>query len=213
MYKVDLHTHSVASPDGSLRRGDYKRMLGAGLHSIAITDHNRIEFALKMQRELGDDIIVGEEIATTEGELVGLFLNDLIPAGLSARETAKRIKDQQGLVYIPHPFETVRQGVALDTLDSIADLVDIIEVANGRALFQNRGLKASDWAQKHGTAMAASSDAHGWRGWGKTYSVTTEPPTRTSLVQLLKAAYRSERSVGLGVLYPKLNRLRKAGRQ
>src|SRR5882757_5862760 len=99
MIKIDLHTHSVASPDGSLTAVHYQRALGR-LDVIAVTDHNRIDFAQKLQTELGERIIVGEEITTLEGEIVGLYLQTLIPAGLSVVETVRQIHAQGALVYI-----------------------------------------------------------------------------------------------------------------
>lgn len=211
MIAVDLHTHSQGSPDGGLRLKDYKRMLASGvLNAVAITDHDDVSFALSVREVLGDQIIVGEEISTTEGELVGLYLTKRIEAGLSARETAEAIKAMRGLVYVPHPFETVRHGISKDTLDGIAELVDIVEVHNGRAIFQNRGKLAQKWAEENDKAMAASSDAHGWGGWGKTFSVVDEMPRQSTLVSLLKSASLERGTVGLrGALYPKTNRLRR----
>jgi predicted metal-dependent phosphoesterase TrpH len=210
MPRIDLHTHSIASPDGALRATDYTAMLASGrLNYIAITDHNRIDFAQQLQAQLGPQIIVGEEITTTQGEIIGLYLRQAIPAGLSAAEAVRRIRQQGGLVYIPHPFETVRQGITIATLDAIASEVDIIEIRNGRTL-QNRGQRAAKWAAKYQVAGAASSDAHGRRGWGKTCSVIDGPPSRGQLAALLRQATHDSRSVGmLGRLYPKLNRLRK----
>ncbi len=213
MIRIDLHTHSSASPDGSLTLADYKRMLETNkLEVIAITDHNTIDFAQKAQQALGEQIIVGEEITTTEGEIIGLYLTKRIEPGLSAHETAQEIKKQHGAVYIPHPFETVRKGISLETLDEIAELVDIIEVHNGRAVFQNRGQQARIWAQKHQVAMATSSDAHGRVGWGRTYSQVAEVPTNKTLAQTLSRPETQlhTKTVGLrGLAYPKLNKLRK----
>ncbi len=111
MFKVDLHTHSVASPDGGLTAQDYLQFLEKkDLQVIAITDHDTITFASDLQAQLGVRIIVGEEITTTEGEIIGLFLSKGIPPGLSPEETIHRIRRQNGLVYIPHPFETVRKS-------------------------------------------------------------------------------------------------------
>jgi predicted metal-dependent phosphoesterase TrpH len=121
MPRVDLHTHSLASPDGALRAADYTVMLASGrLNYIAVTDHNRIDFALQLQAQLGPQIIVGEEITTTDGEIIGLYLHEVVPAGLSTLEAVQRIRQQGGLVYVPHPFETVRKGITAATLDTIA---------------------------------------------------------------------------------------------
>ncbi len=210
MPKLDLHTHSVASPDGSLRARDYALMIASGqLDYIAVTDHDRVDFAVELQATLGEHIIVGQEVTTVGGEIIGLYLKELVPPGLSALETAEQIRAQGGLVYIPHPFETVRKGVTLATLDQIADYVDIIEVYNGRTL-QDHGKRATVWAKSHQIPGVASSDAHGKTGWGNTYTEVTEAPSRENLVKLLSSATSSHNGVGVrGRLYPKLNRLRK----
>lgn len=211
MIKVDLHTHSIASPDGSLTADHYKKMFDTGrLDCIAVTDHNNIAFAQKLHAQLGDRIIVGEEVTTLEGEIIGLYLTQSVKPGMSAADTAAAIKQQGGLVYIPHPFETMRKGVSILTLNTIAKQVDIMEVRNGRAVFQNKGKQAEAWAAEQQVVGAASSDAHGWHGWGRTYSVVAEPPIRATLVELLASAtYKTGLPGVRGVLYPKLNRIRR----
>lgn len=210
-YKVDFHTHSVASPDGALQASQYRQMLAAKrLDCIAVTDHNTIAFAKKLQQELGDAIIVGEEITTQDGEIIGLYLQKRVPPFLTVAETVARIKQQDGIVYIPHPFETVRKGMALHALDIIAEDVDIIEAYNGRAVFQNRTQEALLWASQHGVAVAASSDSHGIVGWGRTYTLLEAKPTRATLVDLLQSAQYHRSFPGVyGMMYPKMNRLRK----
>jgi predicted metal-dependent phosphoesterase TrpH len=185
------------------------------LHYIAVTDHNTMDFARQLQAELGERIIVGEEITTTDGEIIGLYLRRTIPAGLSLSEAVQAIKQQHGLVYVPHPFETVRKGLSLAALDTIADEVAILEVHNGRALVQNRTAQAREWADEHEVSSAASSDSHGWHGWGHTYSLVAHPPTRTTLVSLLDDAKHQHRLPTVrAVLYPKMNRLlKRAGLQ
>jgi len=184
-------------------------MLESGrLDIIAITDHDRIDFAQAVHDTLGGKIIVGEEITTTEGELIGLYLQRLVPPGLSALETAKHIRAQGGLVYVPHPFETVRKGVSADTLAHIAPFVDIVESYNGRSM-QRQGTQARSWSAVHGVAQAASSDAHGWYGWGNTYCQVQVQVDVSSLISQLHHARLYMRSTGLrGRLYPTLNRLR-----
>lgn len=183
-------------------------MLESGaLDFVAVTDHNSITAAHHLQAELGERIIVGEEITTTEGEIIGLYLKEAIPAQLTPEETIRRIRAQKGLVYVPHPFETVRQGLPEKTLRRIAKDVDILEVHNGRAVFQNHSNQAAGWVKAHPVVGAASSDAHGWRGWGKTYSHIAEKPTRTNLVRLLSEATYAVHAPGvIGLLYPKINR-------
>jgi hypothetical protein len=209
-YKVDFHTHSVASPDGALTLKHYQRMLERRtLDCIAVTDHNTIAMALQLHAELGDRIIVGEEITAQEGEIIGLYLTEAIPAQLSAAETIERIHAQGALAYIPHPFETVRKGISVAVLERVASHVDIFEVCNGRAIFQNRTAQALDWAATHAVPGAAGSDAHGVSGWGRTYTLLEAMPTRQTLVGLLATASYQRGFPGVrGVLYPKFNRLR-----
>jgi predicted metal-dependent phosphoesterase TrpH len=210
-YKIDLHTHSTASPDGSLTAGDYRRMLESGrLDFVAVTDHNTASMALKLHEEIGERIIVGEEIATESGEIIGLYLKETIPPRLTAVETVRRIREQGGLVYIPHPFETVRKGMPRDVLEELCDHIDIVEVQNGRAVFQNFSSQASAWAAERLIPGAAGSDAHGQAGWGRTYSVVKGKPERGNLRSLLRhASYQYGRPGILGIMYPKLNRLKK----
>jgi predicted metal-dependent phosphoesterase TrpH len=211
MLNIDLHTHSIASPDGSLTAQDYRQMLQSGqLQAIAVTDHDTIAFAIELHKQVGKRIIVGEEITTTEGEIIGLFLRIPITPGLTPRETVRHIKAQKGLVYIPHPFETLRKGLNLAALQSIAADIDIMEIHNGRAYFRNMSARAQAWARSHDVPGAASSDTHGQKGWGRTYSIVTAQPTATNLPDLLKHASYSTTKVGAsGLLYPKFNRLRK----
>ncbi len=212
--KIDLHTHSIASPDGGLTLEDYEK---SDLDVIAITDHDRVDFALDAREKLGVKIIVGEEITTSDGEIIGLFLREKIEPGLTARETCEKIMDQRGIVYIPHPFETFRSGISLEALDDIADCVDIVETANGRAVFQDRGSQAQAWALANHKTIAASSDAHGRHGWNRTFSQISDEQTavvtNTNIVQLLRGATLHTRKVGLGIVYPKLNRLKKGFRK
>jgi predicted metal-dependent phosphoesterase TrpH len=211
MYKVDLHTHSSSSPDGGITPLQYKKALDSNLlHTIAVTDHNSITMALELHRELGDAIIVGEEIMTTHGEIIGLYLTKRVPSGLSPHDTVKHIKDQGGIVYIPHPFETLRKGLAPQILEEIADYIDIMEVCNGRAFMQNRSSQAVVWARLNQKDGAASSDAHGYKGLGRTYSSLPEMPTRDNLLRLLdKAVLRTRNPSVRSLLYPKYHRLRK----
>ncbi len=211
MFKVDLHTHSTASPDGGIKSEQYAHALSTGLlDMIAITDHNRIDYAQAVQKELGDKIIVGEEIMTTVGEVIGLYLTQAVQPGLSPIETIRRIKAQGGLVYIPHPFETVRKGMHPQTLEEVREQIDIVEVCNGRALLQNRGTQAVVWAKLNKIVGAASSDAHGSRGLGKTYSRLQNLPTQLTLVQeLASSTPMTDRPTVRALLYPKYHRLRK----
>lgn len=216
--RVDLHTHSYGSNDGGLNTEDYRSVLSAHtLDYVAITDHGTIAVAEEIKKALGPlgkRIIIGQEIMTTSGEIIGLYLKESIADGLSPTETVAAIRAQNGLVYIPHPFETMRSGIDAMSLQTIIHEVDIIEACNGRAVFENRSKQASAWARTYDLPAAASSDAHGKYGWGGTFAVLTAAPTRTTLAELLRGARYETKKVGIGILYPKYNRLRrKIGRQ
>jgi predicted metal-dependent phosphoesterase TrpH len=210
MLKADFHTHSVASPDGGISAEDYRQLLDRGqLDYIAITDHNRIDFAQQMHQELGDKIIIGEEVMTSEGELIGLFLTKLVEPGQTARKTAEAIRDQGGIVYLPHPFETIRHGVQAETLDKMPKLIDVVEAHNGRAVLQNRSPQALTWATLHKKPTAASSDAHGAKGVGHTYTVVGQPLTKDTLQSLItQAELVHARPPLISLTYPKINRLK-----
>ena len=209
--KVDLHTHSTASPDGGLTAAHYQKVLDSGtLDIVAITDHNRIDFAILVQEQLGDRIIIGEEILTTEGEIVGLYLKQPIRPQLSASETIKQIKDQGGLVYIPHPFEKTRKALHPEIMEQLQDHIDIVEICNGRAFAQNRASQAVVWSKLNQIPGAASSDAHGWRGIGKTFTQVNGLPKRETLVDLLKNGVPvTDRPSLRALLYPKYHRMRR----
>ena len=129
-YKIDLHTHSILSYDGGISRQEYINALNNKiLDCIAITDHNEIDFALNLYKDFPKNIIVGEEIMTNDGEIIGLFLKKLIPKHLSVIKTIELIKEQNGLVYIPHPFDLMRAGIGEDLLKKhIKDIDTLLAV-------------------------------------------------------------------------------------
>lgn len=212
MIKVDLHTHSTASPDGGITKQQYADLLRIGvLDCIAITDHNSISLALELHHELGDNIIIGEEIDTKQGEIIGLFLQSVIPRGLDITDAIEKIKAQGGLVYVPHPFETYRKGIQKSDLDRVVDLTDIVEVYNGRALLQNKGPEATVWARLHQKPAVASSDAHGLRGIGTAYTILSALPTSKTATSLAHTGQlHMKRPPIHSLLYPKIHRLRRA---
>lgn len=212
MIKIDLHSHSEASIDGGITADDYAAILrNEIIDIIAITDHDRIDFAVGMQKALGEDkIIVGEEITTTQGEIIGLYLTRKIEPGLSAQETIDEIKLQNGLVYIPHPFEKLRKGLQEDVLIALIEDIDIIEGHNGRAVVQNFGPKAFALAKQYAVPVASSSDAHTAKGVGASYTTLQERPTRQTLASLLAVGHITTGNPPYyTLLYPKINRLKK----
>jgi predicted metal-dependent phosphoesterase TrpH len=160
---VDLHCHTSASFDCLSRPEDVVRAAAArGLTHIAITDHERIDGALAARRAAPPElsVIVGEEIRTSDGDLVALFLEEVVPPGLTARQTIARVRAQGALVGIPHPFDRFRGSLLRDSaLIAILDEVDWIETYNAR-LVGGGNERAADLARKRGIAGVAVSDAH-----------------------------------------------------
>ncbi len=209
-YRIDLHTHSIISQDGGITVAQYEKVLQSGeLDCIAITDHNETSFARILQKKLGERIIIGEEIETTDGEIIGLYLKETVPGGIDLDEAIASIKYQGGLVYIPHPFEKLRKGLKLSAVNRIAKDIDIIEVFNGRGRFRGKQKLALKFAQANTIAQAASSDAHGCRGLGFGTSNVSDFPTEQTLKHLLTTALLEKNYAPLYTfLYPMINRIK-----
>ena len=162
MLKADLHIHTKYSADCNTSLEQIiSRCQKTGINCIAVTDHGTIEGALKMQSIAPFVIIVAEEILTPRGEIMGMFLKEGIPSGLSVEETISRIKAQDALVSIPHPFDIFRCS-ALDgkIIEELAEQIDVIEVFNSRNLLYRSSAKAQIFAQKYSIPGSAGSDAH-----------------------------------------------------
>ena len=156
-----MHTHF--SPDSGMKPERLvARCQEVGLNCIAVTDHNTIEGALRL-RELADGfrVVVGEEILSRDGEIIGLFLEDAIPRGLSADETIARIREQGGIVSVPHPFSrNRRKRIRREVLQRVWPQVDAIEVFNAREALASDNLRAAEFATEHDIPGAVGSDAH-----------------------------------------------------
>ncbi|MEX2284716.1 MAG: PHP domain-containing protein [Gemmatimonadota bacterium] len=158
--KVDLHSHTWYSGD-SLMPPEVlvRRARAAGLDRIAVTDHGAIQGALEARRLDPELVIVGEEIRCDDGtEVIGLYLNERIPFGLTVTETAARIRGQGGVVYAPHPFAYLTAATV--RAQRIMDVADLIEVFNSRAFFPPWNQRAALHAGTHGLPALAGSDAH-----------------------------------------------------
>jgi len=159
----DFHMHTWYSPDSFMPPQKLiEQALKVGLTCIAVTDHNTIEGALAV-RKLSPPltVIVGEEVKSRDGDIIGLFLKEAVLRGLSAVETAERIKAQGGLVCIPHPFDRFRNSVIKrEALMEVLPYVDIIEIFNSRTSLLRDSKKAGDFASEHKKIAAAGSDSH-----------------------------------------------------
>jgi predicted metal-dependent phosphoesterase TrpH len=177
LIRVDMHCHTRLSKDSlNNPRKLVETAAARGLGALCVTDHNALANALALSRlpDLPIKVIASEEVKSNEGEIIGYFLSELVPKGLSPEETVKRIKGQGGLVCVPHPFDSMRTGSRLRTpaLDRLveAGLVDILEVFNARAVNAEDNQRALDYAREHGLAMSAGSDAHTLMEVGRAYA-------------------------------------------
>jgi predicted metal-dependent phosphoesterase TrpH/glycosyltransferase involved in cell wall biosynthesis len=160
---ADLHIHSNFSKDCvSPVEAILATAREIGLGAIAIADHNEIEGAF-LARELakGDPfVIVAEEVKTAEGEVIGLFLKKAIPAALSFDETLSLIKEQGGLVYVPHPFDGLRTTPSYRAMVDNLHRIDVIETYNAKVALSSFNLSAERFAAKYNLVAGAGSDAH-----------------------------------------------------
>ncbi len=164
MMRIDFHVHTNSSVDSTIKVGELAkkaRQLGV---IPAITDHGS-GGSWEGMKSTGAVFIQGEEIRTLSGDLIGLFVTEEIPSRLSFEETADRIKEQGGLVYLPHMYDKTRYGCG----DGHIDLVDIIEVFNGRCISAFNEL-AAETAKKTAKLGSAGSDSHFLLEFGDTYT-------------------------------------------
>ncbi|HEY3051444.1 MAG TPA: PHP-associated domain-containing protein, partial [Gaiellaceae bacterium] len=161
----DLHMHTSWSHDCSIPVADLvDHAEGIGLGAIAVTDHNVFGGALEaveLARDRDLIVIPGEEVKTDgQGEVIGLFLSEEIPRGMSFADTIAAIKSQGGLVYLPHPFDRMHSIPDPATLHRHLADIDVFEVYNARLLFEAYNDEALRFARKYNLTMGAGSDAH-----------------------------------------------------
>jgi predicted metal-dependent phosphoesterase TrpH len=168
--RVDMHVHTRSSYDClSDPQAVLEHALERGLSRICITDHNEIRAAADLAEAHPERIIVGEEIRTGEGmDIIGLYLTEWIPKGTPAREACQRIREQGGLVYLPHPFARGRRGAGA-ALPEVEDLVDVVEGFNARIHQPGLNDRAQQWARARHLPIGAGSAAHTLREIGSAW--------------------------------------------
>jgi len=181
---LDLHCHSSASFDSLARAEDLVRVAAErGLTHLAITDHERIDAALRARDSAPASVtvIIGEEIRTTAGDMIGLFLERAVAPGMSPAETAAAIREQGGLVGIPHPFDRFRRSglnlAAAAALEATARVADYLEIHNARVPFGDANMRAAELAHRLGMPGVAASDAHSTLEVGVAYTMADGPIT------------------------------------
>jgi predicted metal-dependent phosphoesterase TrpH len=161
--RVDMHSHTMWSGDSTTTPDELAAAItDCGIDVLCITDHNAIKGAVELADHLPCRVIVGEELRTHAGEIIGLFLAERIPIGTQPAAAAAAIRDQGGVVYIPHPYDPMRRNLNESALDAlIADgLVDAIEVINAKTSLSSLNRRAAATAAAHDLAAGAGSDAH-----------------------------------------------------
>jgi len=188
---IDLHCHTRASfdslsPPASVVRAAAER----GLTHLAITDHDRLDGALEAQAAAppGLTVIVGEEIRTLAGDLIAVFLTRAVPPGLPAVEAIAAVREQGGLVGIPHPFDRFRGSMGRDAaILSLAPLVDWVEIHNARLVGRGNE-EAAAFAIANGLPGVAVSDSHSLLEVGVAYTALDgDPSTPEGLLAALRS--------------------------
>ncbi|GAA4173501.1 PHP domain-containing protein [Gryllotalpicola koreensis] len=167
---VDCHVHTVHSGDSVLRVDQLGEAVSrAGLDVVCITDHHAVDGGYEaLGAGIGARVVIGEEIRTPKGEIIGLFLTERIPYVLQPREVIQLIREQGGLVYVPHPLDPERLGMRADTIRELhaEGLIDVIEGFNAKIEHQLYNEQARQLAEELGLPQAAGSDAHDPQGVG-----------------------------------------------
>ncbi len=174
--KADLHAHTHFSRDAVTSVATFaRRYERAGIDCVAVSDHNNVDGALAVRDEASFRVIVSEEIKSSEGEIIGLFLQESIRKGLTPEDTVRAIREQGGLVLVPHPFDRVRRSpLREEALLRLLPDIDIIEVFNSRTMFSADDERSRRLAEEHGKLMSAASDSH--TPWEIGLAYTELPP-------------------------------------
>lgn len=172
--RVDMHSHTMFSGDSTTTFDEVaESVAAAGIDVLCITDHNAVEGAKRLTAALSGvcRVIVGEEVRTHTGEIIGLFLTEKISYGARADATAAQIREQGGIVYVPHPFDPMRKNLTEASLIDIVEqgLVDAIEAFNAKTSLKSLNERARLFGEMHDLALGAGSDAHVPHALGAAY--------------------------------------------
>jgi len=169
--KVEFHIHTNYSACSNLSLPVLiKKAQHFNINAIVVCDHNTIKGAQKLAHTAPFKVIIGEEIETRDGEILGLFLKKNIPQGLSFKKAISRIRSQGGLVCLHHPFDRFRRKrLKPQIIEKSSKVFDLVEIFNGRTYYKADNRKAEIWAQKHNKKMIVGSDAHTALELGRTF--------------------------------------------
>ena len=188
--RVELHVHTIYSKDSLVSP---ERLLShcqrIGVDKVAVTDHNQIEGAFAAKALAPDRVIVGEEIRTTAGELIGYFMKKWIEPDLEPMEAIARLRDQGAVISVAHPFDTVRtQHWMLEDLLAVAPYVDAIETFNARCLSPEPNRAAAAFAEDHHLLATVGSDAHSLFELGRATLISPDFYNAETFIAALKVA-------------------------
>jgi predicted metal-dependent phosphoesterase TrpH len=190
--RVDMHMHTMWSGDATTTPDELAEAVGdSGIDVLCITDHSTTNGAIALQAsgELGCRVVVGQELRTWAGELIGLFLTERIEYGVKPEEFVTRVRDQGGLVYVPHPFDPVRHCLKEEVLRRLCGdgLIDAIEVFNGKTSLPSLNATAASLAVEFGLPGGAGSDAHEPSAIGAAYVEMPEFTDASSFLEALRS--------------------------
>lgn len=189
MLKVDFHTHTYRSKDSVTPIDQFITAARAsGLDRVVVTDHNTIRGALEALEAAPEFVIPGEEVQTTEGELLAAFVTKEVPRGLEPLEAVKRLKDQGAFISVSHPFDPRRSGWRLETLEMLVPLIDAIEIFNARVIRARYNELAQEFAAKHNLPGTAGSDGHHPSEIGRAYLTIADFNDAESLRTAIRSA-------------------------
>jgi predicted metal-dependent phosphoesterase TrpH len=173
LIRVDCHLHTALSGDAVTTIDELaERVEQEGLDVVCITDHNVTAAAVAAaERGIGARVIVSEEIRTTKGDVIGLFLTERVPYVLPLPEAVALVRSQGGLVYLPHPFDPGRSTLdpAISAQLCADGLADVVEVFNAKIEDQEHNRRAARLAERYDLPGGAGSDAHDPEGIGAAY--------------------------------------------
>jgi predicted metal-dependent phosphoesterase TrpH len=186
--RVDLHLHSNFSHDG---RSSLQQLIDRAheckLDRLALTDHNLVDGALIFARLAPEMAIVGEEAKTREGEVIGLFITDLVPPYRRPEEAMDLIHEMGGLVYVPHPLDPYRSHFRAERIVELADRIDIIEIYNPWCdVAANRA--AAELARELGKVTATGSDSHSADELGRSWMEMDDYTSAANFLEKLRTA-------------------------
>jgi predicted metal-dependent phosphoesterase TrpH len=200
--RLDMHMHTEYSRDSRVALAQFAELAReAELGAVCITDHDTIEGALRLREmNTGLQVIVGEEITTADGELVGLYLEKPVAPGLSAEHTIQLIHEQGGLAYVPHPFSrNRRRHLRRSVLERVAPSLDIVEVFNAREVASSSNVLALEFARQHSLPGGVGSDSHRPIEIGRAYVDVAPFVTPQELLVALSEGKVTGTLSGLGI--------------